>query len=318
MPKLSIIVPVYNTEKYIEKCLNSLVNQTLEDVEIILVNDGSTDGAKEIINNFCKIFPNKILCFDKENGGLSDARNFGIQKASGEYIGFVDSDDYIEENMYEEMYNMAKQENSDIVECDFSWDFPNKTKKDIGNAYNTTEDFFTFGRVMACNKIYRKEIITANNIDFPYGLLYEDVEFFYKLIPYIKKTSHINKVFYHYVQRNNSIINSNDKKTNDIFIILKNIVTYYKEKNIYDEYKPFIEYLHIRILLGSSFLRILKINNKKTRKQLLDQTYNELNLQFPNWKKNFYLNKNKNMKNLYYKSVNKITYKFYSVIFRFF
>ena len=131
MPKVSIIVPVYNVEKYIEKCLESLVNQTLEDIEIIVVNDGTKDNSKEKILQYIEKYPQKIVYLEKENGGLSDARNYGLPVAKGEYIAFLDSDDYIEKNMYEEMYKKAKEENSDMVECDFLWEYLNSEKKVI-------------------------------------------------------------------------------------------------------------------------------------------------------------------------------------------
>ena len=96
MTKVSVIVPVYNTENFLERCLNSLVNQTLNDMEIIVVNDGSTDASQEIIDRFANDFPNIIRAYRKKNGGLSSARNYGLDKATGEYIGFIDSDDYVE------------------------------------------------------------------------------------------------------------------------------------------------------------------------------------------------------------------------------
>ena len=123
MPKISIIVPVYNVEKYIERCLKSLVNQTLQDIEIIIVNDGSQDKSEEIIEKYVKENHNKIKYYEKSNGGLSSARNYGIEYATGEYIAFLDSDDYVETNMYEEMYNLAKKENADMVECDYIWEW---------------------------------------------------------------------------------------------------------------------------------------------------------------------------------------------------
>ena len=100
MPKVSVIVPFYNVEGYIEKCLDTLVNQTLEDIEIIIVNDGSTDNSKEIIEKYKKQYNDKIIYLEKQNGGLSDARNYGIPYAKGEYIAFLDSDDYVNIKMY--------------------------------------------------------------------------------------------------------------------------------------------------------------------------------------------------------------------------
>lgn len=107
MPKVSVIVPFYNVEGYIEKCLETLVNQTLKDIEIILVNDGSKDRSIDIVKKFLKQYTEKIVYLEKENGGLSDARNFAIPYAKGEYIAFLDSDDYVEKDMYQLMYDIA-------------------------------------------------------------------------------------------------------------------------------------------------------------------------------------------------------------------
>ena len=109
MKKISIVVPVYNVEKYLERCLESLTNQTLEDIEIILVNDGSIDASQTIIDKYKNRFPNKIKSFYIKNGGAAKARNFALNQVTGEYIGFVDSDDYISEEMYEKMYEKAKK-----------------------------------------------------------------------------------------------------------------------------------------------------------------------------------------------------------------
>ena len=104
MPKVSVIVPFYNVERYIEKCVETLVDQTLKDIEIILVNDGSKDRSIEIVNQFLERYPEKLVYLEKENGGLSDARNYAIDYAKGEYIAFLDSDDYVEKDMYDKMY----------------------------------------------------------------------------------------------------------------------------------------------------------------------------------------------------------------------
>ena len=115
MPKVSVIVPVYNVEQYLSRCLTSLINQTLEDIEIIVVNDGSTDGSERIIKEY-KRNNSKIIAVNKENGGLSSARNFGLYYATGEYVAFLDSDDYVDRNIYKKMYEKAKATNSDYVE----------------------------------------------------------------------------------------------------------------------------------------------------------------------------------------------------------
>ena len=316
MPKVSVVVPIYNTEQYLEKCITSLVNQTLDDIEIILVNDSSTDNSYNIIKEYENKYPEKVKAFIKENGGLSDTRNFGIQKATGEFIGFVDSDDYVDINMFKEMYELAIKENLDMVEADFMWVYPTYTKKDISRKYCTFQDYFLYGRVMVCNKIFRRNIIVENDIFFSKGLNYEDIEFFYKFILHINKSGKIDKIFYYYNQRENSIINIQDDKNKDILKILEKLVNYYKKENVYEKYKSEIEYLYIRLLLGSSFLRILKIKDKKIKKELLNKNYKELNERFPQWRKNEILNKYKTKKNIYYKTVNKFTYKLYSIILK--
>ena len=316
MPKVSVIVPVYNVEKYIEKCLNSLVNQTLEDIEIIVVNDGSTDGSEKIIKNFQANNPNKIIYLKKENGGLSDARNYGMLFATGEYIAFLDSDDYIELDMYKTMYEMAEKENSDMVECNFYWEYPNKTKVDIGERYSSKKECLAKIRVVAWNKLIKKSVLEESKVTFPKGYRYEDAEFTYKLIPYLNKISFACEPFVHYIQRNNSISNSQNERTKEIFDIFEHVISYYKEKGIYEEYSEELEYTYTRILLCSSLLRMVKIKDKKTRKELLNKTWKNLNTTFPNWKKNRILNEQKNLKNKYIKSVNSFTYKVYTLILR--
>lgn len=316
MVKVSIIVPFYNVEKYIEKCLTSLVNQTLEEIEIILVNDGSKDNSIKVAKDFEQKYPAKIRYYEKPNGGLGDARNFGIKFAKGEYIAFLDSDDYVEPTMYEEMYEMAIKEKSDMVECDFWWEYPNKKKEDIGVEYKNQNDMLLKARVVAWNKLIKKEIYEKHpEARFAVGLRYEDVEGFYKILPYINKVSFVRKPFIHYVQRNNSISNTQNKKNVEMFKVLDNVLNYYKEKNIYEKFEKELEYTYTRYLLCSSLKRISKIQEKQVRKDLLEKTWNELNTKFPDWKKNKILNSNWSLKNMYIKSVNKMTFKFYAFIF---
>ena len=167
--KVSVIIPVYNVEKYIDKCLSSLVNQTLKDIEIIVVNDGSPDNSQKIIDKYVKKYPKKIKSFIKENGGQGSARNFGLTKANGEYIGYVDSDDYVELDMYEKLYNKAKTNNYDIVTCgnyNVSENYENKIVDNIVTIYKSKTENIIFGKMAVWNKIYKKEILVNNNIEF--------------------------------------------------------------------------------------------------------------------------------------------------------
>lgn len=314
MPKVSVIVPFYNVEGYIEKCLETLVNQTLKDIEIILVNDGSTDRSIEIVKKFIKEYPEKIVYLEKENGGLSDARNFGLNYAKGEYIAFLDSDDYIEIEMYENMYQLAEKDNSDMVECDFYWEYPDKKKVDQAKLYNGKKEMLEKVRVVAWNKLIKRDILEKTNIRFPKGYRYEDVEFTYKLIPYIEKVSFFNKTMVHYIQREGSISNSQNERNKDIFDVLEHVIEYYKEKNIYEEYKQQIEYVYVRYAFCSSFLRIVKIKDEEIKEKLLNLTWEKVNANFPNWKKNEILRKNNSLKDLYLKTMNSVTFKIYELI----
>ena len=276
MPIVSIIVPVYNMEQYIDKVLDSLVNQTLKDIEIIIVNDGSKDKSKEKILKWKEKYQEKIKYYEKENGGLSSSRNFGMKFAKGEYIAFLDSDDYVEKNMYEEMVKIAKKDKSDMVECDFIWEYPNRKKYDKRRRYKNKKDIMKRPRVVAWNKLIKRRIIEEHNIQFPEGLIYEDLEFFLKLLPYLNKISYVEKYFVHYVQRENSISNSQGKKVGDIFNILSNIDEYYKQNGLYNKYSKELRYMRRRILLGSSRKRILKIGDKNLKWKMIRETIKNL------------------------------------------
>ena len=315
MPNVSVIVPVYNVEKYIERCLNTLVNQTLESIEIIIVNDGSTDNSKNIIQKFVDKYPQKIVYLEKENGGLSDARNFGIPYAKGEYIAFLDSDDYVELNMYEDMYKIAKDEESDMVECDFIWEYPNRVRIDTGEIYNGKHEMLEKVRVVAWNKLIKRTILEQTKVIFPKGYRYEDVEFTYKLLPYLEKVSFLKKPCVHYIQRDNSISNTQNERTKEILEIFDNVINYYKEKGLYEEYYTELEYTYARVLLCSSLKRMCNISDKTVRDNLLKLTWDKLNSNFPNWKKNRILKQNYSAKGLYMKSVNNFTYKVYTTLF---
>lgn len=316
MPKVSIIVPVYNVDRYLTRCLDSLVNQTLQDIQIIAVNDGSTDKSSEILLVYENMYPEKIKVYSKSNGGLSDARNYGLPYAEGEYIAFLDSDDYVELDMYEKMYTKAIQDNSDLVECDFVWEYPDKKKIDTGVVYNGKKEMMIHARVVAWNKLIKRSLIENAKVIFPKGLRYEDVEFFYKMLPYYNTVSFVKEPLVHYIQRESSISNVQNERTKEIFEVLENVIEYYKKNRIYEEYKEELEYTYVRLLLCSSLFRIVKIKDKSTRKELQNKTWNLINEKFPEWKKNRIIRTDKSLKNKYLKTINKFTYKIYCILFR--
>lgn len=209
---LSIIIPVYNVDKYIAKCLQSLVWQTYQNIEIICINDGSTDKSEQIINNYA-LFDKRIKLINQENAGQSVARNVGIEVANGKYITFVDSDDFLNLETYSMcmglfdlgvdavFFSINVLTNSD----GFKWDsddyyYQVHQKNLIKVCPQTLYD----ENVSPCNKIYRTEIIKKNNLQFPVGLLYEDAEFYWKYMSYVDKVYFIQNPLYNYVRRSNS------------------------------------------------------------------------------------------------------------------
>ena len=231
--KVSVIVPIYNTEKFLRKCIESIVNQTLEEIEIILINDGSTDNSHIICEEYSRKYPKKIRYINNKNIGCSATRNLGISLAKGEYIAFVDSDDYIEQEMYQEMYEKAKKENLDIVVCGINYinEQTQKIKKSIPINIKEKNDYLYYKNKMAnpVNKLFKKSLIKS--ILFPVEIHSgEDIVFCFKGILTVKYISHIEKPYYNYVYHgNNSIFNL--EKRLGVFIAFKELYIYLEDND---------------------------------------------------------------------------------------
>ena len=280
--KVSVIVPVYNVEKYLRKCLDSLVNQTLKDFEIILVNDGSSDNSQNIIDEYKEKYAN-IKAFTKENGGMSSARNKGLEYASGEYIAFVDSDDYVEIFFLEKMYEKAKENNSDVVICDYY--AINSSEKIYTKCHmNLSPDEkieYLLSPPMVWSKLIKKEIVSK--INFTEGIFYEDLDFCVRLLPYVNKVSFTDEPLYnYYLQHSGSIMTQKTFNSHllDIFLVLE------KSKNMlqYDYFRE-VEYLYIIHLLRTATLRFLDYPNVL---EYLTKINGTMEREFPNWRENIY------------------------------
>ena len=282
--KVSIIVPVYNVEKYLDKCLNSLVNQTLKDIEIIVVNDGTKDNSQSIIDKYAKKYPKIIKPYKKQNGGLSSARNFGLKYAKGEYITFVDSDDYVDCSMYEKMYEKAISNDFDIVVCDTINVYENKEvyiKSNLGYSNNNIKNYI-ISPPMACTRIYNRNLF--KNIRFKEKIFYEDLELTPSLALKTTKIGFVEEGLYFYLQRTGSIMKQNkfNNRLLDIFDVLEKNYSSLK-KDYFDE----IEYIYITHLLRTATLRFLEYN----KKEYLYKIVEIMKEKFPNWNKNIYYKK---------------------------
>lgn len=244
MTKLSIIVPVYNVEKYLPKCLESLIKQTLKDIEIICVNDGSMDNSLAILKEFASK-DSRIRIIDNQHQGVAKTRNTGIEQSTGEYIGFVDSDDYIDIDFFEKLYNSATKSNSDIAIASI---LKHKNFFNIYNAKYTKEEiaitiqdkiklcedkkhFFFY----AWNKIYHSGFIKENNIKFSEGQIYEDVMFAIKALYYSNKIISVYGTKYHYIEHENSLTKYKDKtgeKEHDLIKAYSELQEFCNSKNI--------------------------------------------------------------------------------------
>ena len=309
--KVSVIVPVYKVEQYISKCLDSLVNQTLEDMEIIVVNDGSPDNSEKIIKDYAKKYKN-IKYLKKENGGLSSARNFGLKHATGEYIGFVDSDDYVDKRMYQMMYEKAIEASADLVVCDLNYVYEDKEEKAYSNIKTDTTDIKSIMNNIypaAWNKLYKKELFD-NEVYFKEGVWYEDVEFIYRLLPYVNKIGVVHEHFYKYIQRENSIIRTIDKRLYNYIDNWNGILEFYKKRDLYISYKKELEYSYVRYLYATFIKQACKYDYENYLKAV-DEAIKNVKNSFPKYRKNKYFYKS--LKGIYLiifnKDLAKILYK---------
>ena len=242
MPKVSVLVPIYNVEKYLRQCLDSLINQTLEDIEIICINDGSTDSSPEIISEY-QAKDNRVKVINKANSGYGASMNMGVDAATGEYIGIVESDDYAENTMFEKLYNQAKANDLDILKSDFvkyRGDTNQCVKagiidKDWCDKVFTTDEYKEALNIIPSiwSAIYRKEFIQTYNIRFSEtaGASYQDTGWHYKTMLVAKRIMLTNEAYLYYRQDNP---NSSVKSTAKAYAVCKefeSIVDFMKSNN---------------------------------------------------------------------------------------
>jgi len=222
-PKVSILVPICNVEKYLAECLDSLINQTLSDIEIICINDGSTDNSLQIIQDYAQK-DNRIKIIDKSNSGYGDSMNKGLELAAGEYVGIVESDDVASKDMFEKLYALAIKNDLDLVKSDFYYYYSQKnqarhagriSKKNVGKVFSVRDDASVLSIVPSIwSAIYKREFLNAHNIRFlpTPGASYQDTSFAFKTFVSAKKMMFTNKAYLYYRQDNeNSSVKSKGK-----------------------------------------------------------------------------------------------------------
>lgn len=301
--KLSVIVPVYNTGKYLNKCLDSILNQSLKDLELIIVNDGSTDNSVDIIKEYIKNNKDRIVFLDKKNGGQGSARNLGISKAHGDYITFVDSDDFIDKDMYKEMYDMAIKNDSDIVICNIS-DYYEKSGSSKDTCLSLDKEVSVNEALIksvpsVVNKIYKKELL--KNIKFDESIWYEDLPYSLQVVSNAKKINFINKPFYHYYHRVKSTMhNENIAKNLDILKAYDILINYLKKEKKYDKYKDEIDFILLKEVYLSTVNRVIRTGNKRSEKRNIIKQVRDYYKSFNTGKTKYFKTLSKSYKISYY------------------
>ena len=306
--KISIIVPCFNVERYIDRCMDSLVNQTIgiENIEIILINDASTDGTLDKLQKWESQYPENIMVITyEENLRQGGARNIGISYSTGEYIGFVDADDWVETDFYEAVYRIAKEGDFDVVKGKFerNKDEICKNGKDISDskvieyrfkpveggfyqyAIDKTGCMGEWGSV--CTGIYRRTMIVNSGVLFPEGLSYEDNYWDACMKLYISSLAIIDKIVYHYfINEQSTVTSRNQIHQLDRLEIELRILEYYREKNVFQTFydhlmQQFIE----RYYLSTMYILFLRFDGIPT--DIVNEMRNTVKENFPDYRERF-------------------------------
>lgn len=301
--KLSIIIPVYNAEKFICKCLTSLLDQTLKEMEIIVVDDRGLDNSMQLVRELKERVDdeNRIRIIEMpHNSGAAAARNYGLKYAQGEYVAFVDSDDWCEPAMYETLYRLAKEGDCDWCYADAVKEYPDGKKTllrqpEVPSGELTAEILKTMlSRFVAYfwTSIYKRDFLTKNHIEFPLYRFSEDSFFVWKVVMHAQRFATVNETFYHYIVQPNSVSNIYDgtkhQQKVEVFSLLINDL---RDEQKYLPYKAELDYLYIKKGLFIP-LCICAIYAHENLSQQLDAIFHSAELLIPNYKDNAYLKTN--------------------------
>ncbi len=301
--KISIIVPVYNTSEYLKECLNSLVDQTIQDYEVIVIDDGSTDDSLKIIKEYYEHYPKIIKYKSIKNSGVSHARNVGLSMAKGEYVGFVDSDDYIDKDMYLKLYNKAKEEKAEIALCGY-YKLKNKKlepakikeNKEFENSVKNNPKILKYSSPFAAVHLFKKKLIDNNKIIFEDYKIFEDLLFTYKAYKHANKIVKVFEPLYYYRIRDNgsSATQGFSKNYTQLFTIMNELKEYYGDY-IPQEYLTYIALKHIFI----RFRTKTTLKQFVTKYKFVNKAFKFLNSFDSNWKNNSYFDRHRKSKHFY-------------------
>lgn len=288
--KVSIVVPIYNAENYLERCLGSLVTQTFQEIEILCVNDGSTDRSQAIIDEFAQDYPDLVVSLSKENGGVADARNYGLKYARAEYITFMDNDDWVDADWIEKLYATTREMSADLVIGDITIAGDNNKTKVIQAGYTSKKNLL-LQRHEVWNKLFKTSLFRDNDISFPVGIWCDDLATTPKLIATAQKIAHVNGPCYYYCQRINAQSrNLTGDRLNDHITAVENLYEYFDRENLLPDYKDELEFIFIRELIVYYLFAYAHTKNLKSMLEKLNDLEKLVRNKFPDFKQNEYLN----------------------------
>ena len=292
MPKFSLIVPIYKIEAYLPKCIDSVLAQRNQDYELLLIDDGSPDGSGKIIDDYAARFPDKICAIHQPNGGAGAARNHGISLSRGEYLLFVDGDDYLDDTLLSDLAVEIEKTHADLylfgahVERDGVKNGELHELIGIGKLCNAKTDPKLFFGIMApWNRAYKKELFA--NIDFASKVWYEDIRIVTKVNALAKSVVRLPKPYYHYLQREGSAMNNKNSERNvEILYAFDDILSWFQAQNLWESYREEITFLALQHIFIAATVRVLLIDRKH---HLIQDFRAYMQKHFPNFHRNKYL-----------------------------
>lgn len=317
---VSVIVPMYNVEDYLDECLSSLACQTFYSLQVLLVDDGSTDNTRAIAQRYVQTYPYRFELYCKENGGQGSARNFALAYCRGEYVGFTDADDYCAPQMFERLYETAKRTDADKVFCGYQ-EFSDKNGERVFSQTPTfparphpVGGYFVDVCANSPVMLYRMSVIKESGVLFPEGIVYEDLAFHVNLLAHVEKVEHLYEpLYFRRWHEGSTMTTMTAQKVGDIFAAFDAIGEHYEAVGMLQRFSDELEYLTLRILLCSSLGRIGLIDNTADRKRLFNQTARYIKSHCLNRFHNSLLSQS--ALGLYLKSTNRLLYGFAAHLF---
>jgi len=293
-PALSVIVPVYNTAPFLRQCLDSLLEQSFKDLEIVVVDDGSTDDSPQILAGYAETH-GALTVIRKPNGGLADARNVGLAAALGDYVGFVDSDDHVSPVMFERMYDCALATDSDIVVCRMmgfdeatgtECPYEEGPRSGFGADLRSSPFLLVTTSPSVCNKLFRRSLFTQHHLTFPVGISFEDLATTYSLFAHANRIEKLDESLYFYRQRRGgSITNTYGRHYEDLVRALEIMHDRFSADSLLETFRePILELTLVQLILGR-YADFFPYTPMRAKSAYIDSVFRHLDRHFPGWRR---------------------------------